>query len=272
MNDMSMIKKENVKALRSIVGLSVTITGKCWITRNELTRRIRQRGGRITPNNTVTNSTDVLVRGVSAQWKYNTYGRKEARAAQLMRDGQSIAVVHDHEFQKLIEENKPAQIENTIAGQPMEWLDVPPKRVFENITKIRGALDREYTTNGRLEQGYLRAHLFKGKSTSQCAICGHEFPVELLIAAHIKPRSKCTLEEKRDAANIVFPLCLFGCDSLYERGIVSINKGYVVAISAPELTNSVKHYLKNIKGRKCEFWTHKNAGYFQWHYKRRLRH
>jgi hypothetical protein len=191
----------------------------------------------------------------------------------LIGDGHPLKVVPDYEFRKLIDTGKPARVAGTIAGQPIEWLQTPSKGVFHNITKVRGALDREYTTNGRLEQGYLRAQLLKGKSTSECAICGREFPVELLVAAHIKPRSKCTLREKRDASNIVFPLCLFGCDSLYERGIVGINsKGYVVVIATSSLTKCVKHHLRNIKGRKCGFWTDKNSRYFQWHYERRFRH
>lgn len=266
------IKETRAKTLKSIRGLSVTITGKCWTSRKDLTRLIRQQGGRITSNNTVTNSTDVLVRGTSEQWKYKTYGRKEEKAAQFIREGQAIKVLSDNEFRNMVERGKPARLADTVAGQPFEWLKPPPKRVFEEITKIPGGLDREYTINGRREQGYLRALLFKEKSISTCGICGREFPVELLVAAHIKPRSKCTLREKRDAANIVFPLCLFGCDSLYERGIVSINsKGYVVVRATAELTKSVSHHLKNIKGRKCESWTDTNARYFQWHYERRFR-
>lgn len=178
----------------------------------------------------------------------------------------------DYEFQKLIEKGKPARVASTIAGQPMQWLETPSEVVFNNICKISGALDREYTVKGRLEQGYLRTQLFKGKSSSNCAICGREFPIELLIAAHIKPRSACTLGEKRDADNIAFPLCLFGCDSLYERGVVSINhKGYAIVATTFKLTKIVGQYLRDIKGKRCEFWTDNNAKYFRWHYERRFR-
>ena len=266
------IKETRAKTLKSIRGLSVTITGQCWISQKDLAYRIRRQGGRVTTNNTVTYSTEILVRGASGQWKYKTHGRKEAKAAQLIRQGQSIKIVPADELRKLIETGKPAQLADTVAGQPLEWLKPPSKQVFEEITKISGGLDREYTVNGRREQGYLRALLFQGKSISTCGICGREFPVELLIAAHIKPRSKCTQIERRDAPNIVFPLCLFGCDSLYEQGIVSIDQeGYVVAITASTLTKSVSHYLRSIRGRKCEFWTENSAPYFQWHYERKLR-
>ncbi len=59
-----MIKKENAKTLKSIRGLSVAITGICWINRDALARLIRKQGGLITRNYAVTSSTDVLVRGL----------------------------------------------------------------------------------------------------------------------------------------------------------------------------------------------------------------
>lgn len=48
--------------------------------------------------------------------------------------------------------------------------------------------------------------------------------MELLVAAHIKPRAKCSNQERRDWANIV-PMCLLGCDALFERGRVAVVKG-----------------------------------------------
>jgi hypothetical protein len=267
-----MTKEYPTKTLKSIRGQTVTITGKCWIGRDDLARMIRKQGGLIQPKNPVNNSTTVLVRGASQLWKYKTHGRKEAKAAQLIQSGQSLVVVPDYEFQKLMDTGKPARLADTVAGQPLEWLETPSKRVFDDITKISGALDREYTTKGRLEQGYLRAQLFKGTSSSRCAICGREFPTELLIAAHIKPRSQCTLKEKRDAANIVFPLCLFGCDSLYERGIISIDdQGDVKVGTTFKITKSLMKFLKEIKDKRCEYWTDTTAQYFQWHFERRFR-
>jgi hypothetical protein len=266
-----MIKKENLKILRSIRGLSVAITGTCWISQAGLRRLIRKHGGLSTPGNKVNDSTSVLVRGSSSKWKYETHGLKEAKATELMRKGKYIVVVPDYEFKKLVLQDKPARIADTIAGQPIEWLVPPSKETFDNICKIPGALDREYTTKGRLEQSYLRKRLFSGKSSSMCAICGREFPIQLLIAAHIKPRSECSLQEKRDVSNIVFPLCLFGCDTLYERGIVTINnKGYVTVFTTIELTKTVGQYLNDIKGKRCKSWTGNNAQYFRWHYERRF--
>ena len=46
---------------------------------------------------------------------------------------------------------------------------------------------------------------------------------EFLVAAHVKPRSACTLDERRDWQHVVMVACRFGCDELYERGFVTID-------------------------------------------------
>ena len=45
-------------------------------------------------------------------------------------------------------------------------------------------------TQSRKEQGILRGILFKGISEAKCAICHRTFPTDIMVAAHIKPRSK----------------------------------------------------------------------------------
>jgi len=54
---------------------------------------------------------------------------------------------------------------------------------------------------------------------SSCSLCGQLLPVELLVAAHIKPRSECSRRERLDFENIVFGVCVLGCDALYEKGL-----------------------------------------------------
>jgi hypothetical protein len=245
----------------------VAITGECWISQPKLAHLIKKKGGQVSPKYNVTHSTDILVRGHSDFYKHIDFGEKEATASRLIQLGKSIVVVDDEEFRKLIEDGKPARVSDTVAGQPIEWFEPQSKQAFIAVTRLTGKLDREYTAKVRVEQGYLRKYLFGGKETSSCALCRRTFPTNLLIAAHIKPRSKCSLQEKQDATNIVFPLCLFGCDSLYERGYVSVNsRGKIEVKILSGVTPIVKRFLNSIKGKTCLSWNPQNAKYFKWHY------
>ena len=79
---------------------------------------------------------------------------------------------------------------------------------------------------GRKEQSTLREWLFKGRELAACAICGKEYTVGAMRTAHKKKRSECSEEERRDP-NIVMPLCVFGCDFLYEERYLYIEDGVV---------------------------------------------
>jgi HNH endonuclease len=268
-------KRENpeMKTLSSLRGRHVSATGKCWITRKQLSRKVRSLDGQLIPGGNVNQLTDVLVRGTSSQWAHGEYGLKEEHAAALIQSGQKIAIVDDYEFRKLVDGGGPARCSDRVAGQPVEWVTPPPSvKEYDRISSIKGPLDREYTVNGRTEQAYLRSRLFKGQKFFHCALCGIPLPIELLIAAHVKPRSECTLREKRDVKNIAFALCLLGCDALYERGLVSIdNRGRAVTASLKGLPAKLRETLRRLKGRRCNAWNENTMPYFQWHYERRFR-
>ncbi len=117
----------------------------------------------------------------------------------------------------------------------------------------------------RKEQQFLRRRLLGGLDEGACAICGRTYPITLLVAAHIKRRSKCGHTEKGDPANVV-PMCLFGCDALFERGYIGVRNGQVVSIPGPPTTDTVEHRIKELTNRTCAQWTKKNAQYFEWHY------
>jgi hypothetical protein len=213
------------------------------------------------------------VRGDSQQWAYGDYGRKEAVAEKLIRAGRPLLVVHDYEFRKLLEQRKPARCSDYVAGKPIAWLRPPPSRAtFDRVARYPGPLDREQTVRGRTEQAFLRSQLFQGRDRESCSLCGRELLVELLVAAHIKPRSECTARERRDAACITFALCLLGCDALYERGFVSVGAaGRVVTATAAGLPAPLREQLRAVRGRCCQAWHEGTSGYFDWHYRRRFR-
>ncbi len=262
-----------MEKLRSVRGKCFALTGRCWLPRRELEREIESARGRVSPGAKVTRFTDALVRGQSDQFAFGEFGLKEAAAAKLIREGRQLLVVHDYEFRKLLEEGKPARCSEYVAGQPIAWLKPPPRRrVFDGVARFEGSLDEEHSVLGRAEQGFLRAWLFQGKSRARCSLCGHEFPVELMFAAHIKPRAECSLEERRDACHIAFAVCVLGCDALYEKGFVSVTDvGCVVTATGGDVPAELKRRLRAIEGRRCQAWDEGNAKYFDWHYARRFR-
>jgi len=126
-------------------------------------------------------------------------------------------------------------------------------------------LDVKTEATVRTEQGFLRKYLFGGLKVGTCEICGEVFPVELLVTAHIKKRAHCSQEEKLDYKNIVMPMCRFGCDDLYERGIIGVKDGQVIALREKPYTPVVEAKLSELVGRSCAYWNETTADYFEWH-------
>lgn len=256
--------------LRNIRGEHIAFTGKAWLSRHELQRIVRRKGGVPSAGAEVTGATTVLVRGDSSVWAFGEYGTKERKAAELVRKGQSISLVHDSEFRKLLAGGRPARIADRIAGDPVQWLAMPTKRRFNRAASISGPLDREHTVLGRVEQSYLRHILFGQSGHAGCSLCGRVLPVGLLVAAHIKPRSECSRRERLDVKNIVFGVCLLGCDALYERGLVGVRERGRILVSAAPTSRAVTAALRGLRGRSCDAWNLACAGYFRWHWLRRF--
>ena len=125
-------------------------------------------------------------------------------------------------------------------------------------------LDREVKTRYRTEQKILRDYLFKGEF-GICGICNKTYPIKFCACAHIKKRSKCNNEEKKDL-KVVMPACYLGCDSLFEKGYINIIDGTVTdnhfgKISSDEILN----YINQISGNKCDYYDDDSAKYFKWH-------
>ena len=125
-------------------------------------------------------------------------------------------------------------------------------------------LDREVKTRQRTEQKILREYLFKNE-TGKCAICNKKFPIEFCACAHIKKRSKCNDDEKRDL-NVVMPACYFGCDSLFEKGYITIVDGIVKDNHYGKTsTSDTINYINQIVGNNCEYYNDNSKKYFNWH-------
>lgn len=129
-------------------------------------------------------------------------------------------------------------------------------------------LDKRRETLQRTEQKFLRAQLFGKANYDSCCICGEMMPIEFLVAAHVKKRSKCSSEEKLDFRSNIVPMCRFGCDELYERGYIAVDsKGSVTDLSVGSVLDKVSNYIDGIKGNKCPAYTGNSKYYFDWHYK-----
>jgi len=95
-----------------------------------------------------------------------------------------------------------------------------------------------------------------------CAICGQEYSKNAIVTAHKKKRSVCTEAEKRDPY-IVFPVCSFGCDYLYERGFVSVKDDEVIS-GHPAGGPTEEELVKTLVGRRLNArWTEGPSSYFE---------
>lgn len=143
------------------------------------------------------------------------------------------------------------------------------KEIEERITENRNfeKLEKQRVVAQRVEQSFLRNALFGNMRFSRCEICGRIYPVDLLIAAHIKRRANCFDEEKKDFKNNVVAMCRFGCDELFERGYISVKDGKVVQIKKDNISKVVQDYINKIVNKEVEIPTKARENYYEWHYK-----
>jgi hypothetical protein len=115
----------------------------------------------------------------------------------------------------------------------------------------------------RKEQHILKEWLFKDKTHENCAICGQEFNVKTLVTAHKKPRSDCNDAERLDPY-IVMPVCLMGCDYLYENMYIYIDgAGIKKGLSFPN-ARAESSFIEHLVGREVDKkWLLGNQSYFR---------
>ncbi|SDC42005.1 hypothetical protein [Actinokineospora iranica] len=135
--------------------------------------------------------------------------------------------------------------------------------------KTYGVLDRATEVKYRVEQADLRARLVGAKKVAACALCGDEFPVRFLVAAHIKQRSVCDDDERRDLTNVAMLACSFGCDALFERGVVTVRADGGIRVSESGVGGSrFGDHLALLSGKRCGAHRAETERYFAWHRER----
>lgn len=124
--------------------------------------------------------------------------------------------------------------------------------------------DRDVLSKIRKEQSDLRSILLRGRASADCSICGASFPARLLIAGHIKPRSKCDDEERRDYHSAML-VCSLGCDALFEWGYVVVDRGGSVRASRTPETLAVQAAVSALSGKICTALNERTAAKFAEH-------
>ncbi len=142
-----------------------------------------------------------------------------------------------------------------LVGKSADTTEVSTK--YENfrqrlIKASSGGTDGSSNVATRKEHHILSLWLFEGKEKEFCSICQKEFSVKSLVTAHKKKRKDCAENERTDPY-IVMPLCVFGCDYLYENRLVYIDSGIVRSTDDSEgIFVSELDYIKSISGNKLE--------------------
>ncbi|MDB3962361.1 hypothetical protein N9427_04225 [Paracoccaceae bacterium] len=117
----------------------------------------------------------------------------------------------------------------------------------------------------RKEQGILRGILFKRKKEAECALCHRTLPTELMVAAHIKPRSKCSISERKNP-NVVMPVCKIGCDDFFEKGYLTVNaKGKITPNTKGVRLSDLYNILKKYDGKFCTHFNDQTKYFFKFH-------
>ena len=125
-------------------------------------------------------------------------------------------------------------------------------------------LDVDSTSKARKEQAFLRAFLVNGRTNSQCVLCGEEYPIEFLVAGHIKKRSECSNTEKLDFENVSALMCKSGCDDLFEKGYIYVSSGAVCKNTKRKTTPALDSVISRIDGNTISNW-HGSREYYKYH-------
>jgi hypothetical protein len=140
------------------------------------------------------------------------------------------------------------------------------RRVLKEHSEME--TDREAVSKQRREQAKLRQALLSGKRSERCALCNEEFEESSLVAAHKKKRRECSSEERLDP-NIVWLLCKFGCDHLFEEGFILIEHGKVIENPTVRPKHTERYFIRRLIKRTRSLdrrWLSGSENYFRWHY------
>lgn len=137
----------------------------------------------------------------------------------------------------------------------------------ENLDPAFAVLDSVASVKVRKEQAQLRNLLAGNRELATCALCGQEYPMGFLVAAHVKRRSICSDDERRDLRHVAMLACTFGCDALYEARWITVGQdGTVQTVLVDGLPEGrIREHLKDLAGHRCTAHSLASERYFAWH-------
>lgn len=136
------------------------------------------------------------------------------------------------------------------------------KQLYRRLEELDNTETKQKNSSGRKEQAILRKLMIGDKEEIKCALCHKTLPTNLIVTAHIIPRNKCSLEQRKDP-NIVMPACKIGCDSFFEEGYLEVhNDGSIQVSEVFKCTDDLKQRLESFVSKKCLAFNKDNESYF----------
>ncbi|SDJ15318.1 hypothetical protein SAMN05192558_110233 [Actinokineospora alba] len=145
------------------------------------------------------------------------------------------------------------------------------RTVFDSVDDVTiralsaETLDKMTAAVRRVEQAELRELVVGSVGTASCALCGSVFPLRFLVAAHIKPRSECSDEERRDLRNVAMAACAFGCDLLFELGYITVDEDGWIRTAEATPSGRFADHVNLVGTLRCSAHRPETEPYFAWH-------
>jgi hypothetical protein len=167
----------------------------------------------------------------------------------------------------ILNEDKSQKFFDAFGLRSETYIEPIDQSTYESLQNKLNSLpetDAQVKGKRRLEQGYLKQHLFGRRTLATCGICAQEYPVAFLVAAHIKRRADCSEAERKDL-NVVMPMCKFGCDELFENGYIGVKGGEIVGTDKKPVTSGIQAKIAQVANQTCSYATPARNAYFEWH-------
>jgi len=138
-------------------------------------------------------------------------------------------------------------------------------QLIEDLNRFEGDPSGTAETATRKEQDSFRRYLIGTSEEAKCSLCGQIVRSDLLITAHIKKRTNCSAEEKKNP-DVVMLACKFGCDDLYEKHYVFVDEeGVIRRDESKPITEAMESHISRLDGMKCDIWSTANKAFFDAH-------
>ena len=136
------------------------------------------------------------------------------------------------------------------------------EQLHRRLEELENTETKQKNSSGRKEQALLRKLMIGDNEEVQCAICHKVLPTNLIVTAHIVPRNKCSLGQRKDP-NIVMPACKVGCDSFFEEGYLEVHDDASIRVSETrQFSDDLMQNLESYIGKDCLAFNKYTETYF----------